>query len=275
MMIAGRGIPIDSVVADFVSGAAEVLSPDNDADHWDVIEGQGSLFHPGYAAVSLGLLHGSQPDAVVVCHDAARSVIGEWEHCALPSIADCIDLNLRAGRLTNPDIRCAGVSVNTSSLPAAEREPYLDRLAAETGLPCVDPLAGGMQPDRRDALRRLTEWSERRAAMEFALRVEEWALRQPFRITGSEWHHATCVVVELACGDARGRGEAQGVSYLGETADSMTTQIRGTSTNKLKGGIDRDRLHWPRCSRPAVRATRSTAHCGISRRSAVAARSGH
>ncbi|PHQ68618.1 MAG: hypothetical protein COB97_09665 [Paracoccus sp.] len=69
-MIAGKGLPIDAVVADFLSGAVELLSPDNTADHWDVIEGQGCLFHPGYGAVSMGLLIGSQPDAFVVCTQA-------------------------------------------------------------------------------------------------------------------------------------------------------------------------------------------------------------
>ena len=70
-MIAGSGIPMDAVVADFAAGAAEMLSPDAAPDHWDVIEGQGSLLHPAYAGVSLALLHGSQPDVIVVCHDAA------------------------------------------------------------------------------------------------------------------------------------------------------------------------------------------------------------
>ncbi len=143
IMIAGEGMPIDAVVADFVSGAAELVSPDNDADHWDVIEGQGSLFHPGYAAVSLGLLHGSQPDAIVVCHDANRSVISGWEHYAVPGISECIDRHLRMGSLTNPAIRCVGVSVNTSGLPSAERPSYLAQLADETGLPCIDPLVDG------------------------------------------------------------------------------------------------------------------------------------
>lgn len=145
IMIAGSGIPIDAVVSDFVSGAAELLSPDNEADHWDVIEGQGSLFHPGYAAVSLGLLHGSQPDAIVLCHEAGRTEIDEWDGFTLPGIAECIALNLLNGKLTNPSIRCIGVSVNTSSLPAAEREGWLAALSAETGLPCVDPLVEGMQ----------------------------------------------------------------------------------------------------------------------------------
>jgi uncharacterized NAD-dependent epimerase/dehydratase family protein len=143
IMIAGEGIPIDAVVADFISGAAELLSPDNDEDHWDVIEGQGSLFHPGYSGVSLGLLHGSQPDAFVVCHDATRTAVSGWEHFALPTIAECIKQHQLMGRRTNPDIRCVGISVNTSGLKSSNRSDYLTRVSAETGLPCIDPLIEG------------------------------------------------------------------------------------------------------------------------------------
>ncbi|MDT8320373.1 MAG: DUF1611 domain-containing protein [Xanthomonadales bacterium] len=143
IMIAGEGIPIDSVVADFISGAAELISPDNDEDHWDVIEGQGSLFHPGYSGVSVGLLHGSQPDAFVVCHEANRTAVCGWEHFALPSMRECIDQHLMIGRRTNPAIRCVGISVNTSMLAGAARERYLEKLSQENGLPCVDPLIDG------------------------------------------------------------------------------------------------------------------------------------
>jgi uncharacterized NAD-dependent epimerase/dehydratase family protein len=143
IMIAGEGLPIDAVVADFISGAAELISPDNDEDHWDIIEGQGSLFHPGYSGVSLGLLHGSQPDALVVCHDPARTTVSGWEHYALPSIDECITQHESMGRRCNPDIRCVGISVNTSSLCPEEREQYLEELRVETGLPCVDPLIDG------------------------------------------------------------------------------------------------------------------------------------
>jgi len=146
IMIAGCGVPVDAVVADFLSGAAEVVSPDNDPDHWDVIEGQGSLFHPSYSGVSLGLLHGSQPDAVVVCHDATREVNEDCPGYTIPSIADCIDLNLRCARLTSPDVFCAGVSVNTSGLSLDEKEPYLDNLSRELGLPVVDPILTGCEP---------------------------------------------------------------------------------------------------------------------------------
>ncbi len=143
IMIAGSGVPIDAVVADFISGAAEMISPDNDDDHWDVVEGQGSLFHPGYAGVSLGLLHGSQPDAIVVCHEVNRREISGWPGYVLPSVPDCIERNLVEGRLTNPNIQCIGVCVNTSELSAAERATYLENLSTETGLPCVDPIAVG------------------------------------------------------------------------------------------------------------------------------------
>lgn len=143
IMLAGEGVPIDAVVADFISGAAELISPDNDEDHWDVIEGQGSLFHPGYSGVSLGLLHGSQPDAFIVCHDATRTVVSGWEHYTLPSIKDCIDQHVLMGSRTNPNIRCVGICVNTSKLPADKRLDYLAALSKETGLPCVDPLLDG------------------------------------------------------------------------------------------------------------------------------------
>lgn len=143
IMIAGQGIPIDAVVADFISGAAELLSPDNDSDHWDVIEGQGSLTHPGFAAVTTGLLLGSQPDAFIVCHEAGRSRISGWTDYALPSIVEIIERTIAVGSITNPDVFCAGISVNTSGLKPEERRGYLDALEQELGLPCVDPIVNG------------------------------------------------------------------------------------------------------------------------------------
>lgn len=143
IMIAGSGIAVDAVVADFISGAAELVSPANDEDHWDVIEGQGSLFNPGYAGVSLGLTHGSQPDALVLCHEVGRKEIDGWPNYPMPTIAECMELNLQVARLTNKDVRFVGQSINTSALPENERKDYLASLAAETGLPCVDPVANG------------------------------------------------------------------------------------------------------------------------------------
>lgn len=147
IMIAGEGVPIDAVVADFISGAAEILSPANDDDHWDVIEGQGSLLNPSYSGVSLGLLHGSQPDAIVLCHDVARKrtldVKGDYP---IPELDLVIDDALRMAHRVNPRCICAGVSVNTSKLSDFERDAYLGKLRAHLSLPAVDPIATGMSP---------------------------------------------------------------------------------------------------------------------------------
>lgn len=146
ILIAGGGIPMDAVVSDFLSGAAERLSPDNDADHWDVIEGQGSLFHPAYAAVTLGLVHGSQPDALVLCHEDGRTTIDGYPAYRLPPLTDCVAEYLHAARLTHPEPRFVGISLNTRALGAAERRAVLDAAAEQTGLPAVDPVATGVAP---------------------------------------------------------------------------------------------------------------------------------
>ncbi len=147
IMIAGEGIPIDAVVADFISGAAETLSPDNDENHWDVIEGQGSLLNPSYSGVSLGLLHGSQPDAIVLCHDIERTeVLDVYGDYPIPQLDEVIDDVLRLARRTRPRCFCAGVCVNTSKLDDFARDAYLGELQNDLGLPCVDPIATGMTP---------------------------------------------------------------------------------------------------------------------------------
>lgn len=143
IMIAGSGMPMDAVVSDFEAGAAEMLSPDADPAHWDVIEGQGSLFNPAYAAVSLGLLHGSQPDVFVVCHDPSRDRILGLDGFALPSIEEVIDMTIGLGRLTNKAIRCGGVSLNTSSLSAQAAAALCAAEAARLGMPAADPIRGG------------------------------------------------------------------------------------------------------------------------------------
>lgn len=145
IMIAGGGMPMDAVVADFEAGAAEQLSPDAAADHWDVIEGQGSLFHPSYAAVSLGLLHGSQPDVIVVCHEPGRRHMLGLAGYELPTLKETIDLNLKLGRRTNPAIRCAGISFNTSQMPEAEARRLMADEAGRLRLPVADPVRGGAE----------------------------------------------------------------------------------------------------------------------------------
>jgi len=145
IMIAGGGMPIDAVVCDFVSGAAELLSPENDPDHWDVIEGQGSIFHPAYAAVTLGLLHGSQPDAIVLCHQAGRVMIEDFPDFPIPPLSECIRRYEEAAALTNAAARVIGLSINTRGLNETDRARALERASGETGLPCVDPIASGVQ----------------------------------------------------------------------------------------------------------------------------------
>jgi uncharacterized NAD-dependent epimerase/dehydratase family protein len=142
IMISGRGIPMDAVVADFAAGAAEMLSPDAPAGHWDVIEGQGSLFHPAYAGVSLALLHGSQPDVIVVCHQPGRERMLGTDYL-VPDLGETIDLNLRLGRRTNAAIRCAGLSLDTSRLDADAAHRLLAEQSARLGLPVADPMRGG------------------------------------------------------------------------------------------------------------------------------------
>lgn len=143
ILIAGAGMPMDAVVSDFAAGAAEVLSPDADPAHWDVIEGQGSLSHPAYAGVSLSLLHGSQPDVVVVCHEHGRDAVLGYPQFPLPTLEETIELALRLGARTNPAIRCAGVSLNTGAFDETTARRAIDDTAARLGLPVADPMRGG------------------------------------------------------------------------------------------------------------------------------------
>lgn len=143
VLISGRGLAIDSVVADFISGAAEWIAPANDPDHWDVIEGQGSLFHPSFAGVSLGLLHGSQPDAFIVCHEPTR-VTMRGVKTPLPSIQEVIDANIAMGKLTNPAITCTGIAINTAALGTGDARDLLEATSAQYNLPATDPVRFGV-----------------------------------------------------------------------------------------------------------------------------------
>jgi uncharacterized NAD-dependent epimerase/dehydratase family protein len=148
ILISGSGIAIDSVVADFVAGAAELLSPDAADDHWDVVEGQGSLVHPSYSGISLALLHGTQPDALVLCHNPSRTHIAGLDpndRNVIPPVEDVIELNLMLARRVNADARFVGICINTSKLPEAERAAVLRNYSARTGLPAVDPLIEGAE----------------------------------------------------------------------------------------------------------------------------------
>nr|WP_206419709.1 N-acetyltransferase DgcN [Minwuia thermotolerans] len=143
ILIAGSGVSVDAVVSDFISGATETLCPANDPDHWDVMEGQGSLFHPSFAGVTIGLIHGSQPDALVMCHEPTRTRMRNVQH-PIPPLAKCIDWHVEAATLTNPDCRCIGIAVNTSALDDAASADCLKRIEDEAGLPAVDPVRTGV-----------------------------------------------------------------------------------------------------------------------------------
>jgi len=143
ILIAGSGISVDAVVADFISGAAEALSPENEPDHWDVVEGQGSLFHPSFAGVSLGLLHGSQPDILVLSHEPTRDHMRGLPHVPIPGLEECMEANLAAARVTNPDVRCIGAAVNTSKLEEEDARRCLARVSEAIDRPATDPVRFG------------------------------------------------------------------------------------------------------------------------------------
>ena len=145
IFIEGSGVAVDAIVSDFMCGAIEQLCPAAPDDHWDLVEGQGSLFHPSYAGVSLGLLHGAQPDTLVMCHEPTRTHMRGLPGRPLPDLASCMEANLAAARVVSPDPRFAGVSINTSDLGPEEARALLEKNEAELGLPCIDPARGGVE----------------------------------------------------------------------------------------------------------------------------------
>ena len=139
ILITGNGVPLDAVVADFMAGAVEWLTPDNDADHWDIIEGQGSLFHVSYSGVTLALIHGGQADALVLCHEPTRTHLRGLPEYSVPTLQQLKDMVLPLAQVANADVKIVGISVNTQHMGEAEAEAYLAVVEAEMGLPAVDP----------------------------------------------------------------------------------------------------------------------------------------
>lgn len=146
ILIAGSGVPLDAVIADFISGAIEQLSPPREDGGWDLIEGQGSLFHPSFAGVSTGLLHGAQPDALVMCHDPVRAHMRGVPHFKLPDIGDCLEANIKVAQLTNPAVQAIGIALNTSAMPRDEAAALCAQIGQRFDLPCTDPVAFGVSP---------------------------------------------------------------------------------------------------------------------------------
>jgi len=143
ILITGGGVPLDAVVADFMSGAVESLTPDNDDDHWDMIEGQGSLFHVSFSGVTMALIHGGQPDALILCHEPTRTHMRGLPGYALPSLEQLRDTALNLAQVANPACRVAGISVNTHALDDGAAQACLAEIEARVGLPAVDPFRQG------------------------------------------------------------------------------------------------------------------------------------
>ncbi len=143
ILITGEGVPLDAVIADFMAGSIEWLTPDNDPDHWDVIEGQGSLYHASFSGVSLALIHGGAPDALILCHEPTRRHMRGLPGYGLPSLEEVRDTALAMARIVNPECQAVGVSINTQHMSDAEARAYLEEVEARMGLPAVDPYRHG------------------------------------------------------------------------------------------------------------------------------------
>ncbi len=151
ILIEGWGIPVDAVVADFIGGAAEqlVLEAARGADIV-LVEGQGSLIHPAYSGVTLGLLHGAMPAGMIMCHQASRTVIGDYSpgRKAWVPIPKLSELNRIYVDALKPLRDCAflGVALNTYDLPDADAKAAIREAERDTGLPVADPVRYGPEP---------------------------------------------------------------------------------------------------------------------------------
>ncbi|MCA9128314.1 MAG: DUF1611 domain-containing protein [Planctomycetales bacterium] len=145
IMVSGAGLPIDCIVSDFVSGAAESLVLDSQEHEIIVVEGQGSLVHPSYSAVTLGLLHGTQPHGLVFVFEAGRTTVGGLEHIPLPSIAEQIQLFEIMGGIYQP-CRCIGIAMNGRRLSPESAALAAKELEDNLALPVVDVIRDG--PER-------------------------------------------------------------------------------------------------------------------------------
>jgi uncharacterized NAD-dependent epimerase/dehydratase family protein len=143
ILVTGAGVPLDAVIADFMAGSVEWLTPDNDPDHWDHIEGQGSLFHVSYSGVTMALIHGGQPDALILAHEPTREHMRGLPGYALPSLEALRDTALPLARVANPACEVVGISVNTQHMGEDEARTYLAEVEARMGLPATDPYRFG------------------------------------------------------------------------------------------------------------------------------------
>jgi len=143
ILITGDGVPLDAVIADFMAGSIEYLTPDNDEDHWDIIEGQGSLYHPSYSGVTMALVHGGQPDALILCHEPTRSHMRGLPGYSLPTLKELNDTAIKLAKVVNKNVKVIGISVNTSNMENEKALEYLKQVEEEMKLPTVDPVLTG------------------------------------------------------------------------------------------------------------------------------------
>ena len=142
MVIADNGIPIDSIIGDFMSGALEEFLIEKSKLHdLLVVEGQGTIIHPGYSGVSLALIHGSLPDAMVLCHFPGRKKIKNY-NISIPPLSELIKLHEEVAKPVKP-CKVIGISLNTRELEEKEAKEEIKKIEAETGLPTTDPVRFG------------------------------------------------------------------------------------------------------------------------------------
>ena len=144
--IAGWGISVDAVVSDFIAGAAEQLVLEGVRRGGEVlfVEGQGSLLHPAYSGVTLGLLHGSAPHAYVLCHKADERVVDGDERFPIPPLSELVELHERISLIARPaKVLC--IALNTKDLDDAAARKAIEETEAETGLPADDPVRFGAE----------------------------------------------------------------------------------------------------------------------------------
>ena len=143
ILITGNGVPLDAVIADFMAGSVEHLTPDNDENHWDLIEGQGSLYHASYSGVTMALIHGGQPDALILCHEPTREHMRGLPDFKLPSLDELRDTALIMAKIVNPNVKVVGISVNTQHLDEVSANEYLSSTEQRMGIPAVEPFRHG------------------------------------------------------------------------------------------------------------------------------------
>ena len=159
IMVEGDGLPIDCIVADFVSGAAEKLVLQNQHHEILLVEGQGSLVHPSYSGVTLSLLHGCYPHGLILCYEVGRETVTGIEHVRIPPLKKILELNELMASVSQP-CKVIGIGMNSRKVSAEEADRERERMRSEFGLPVCDVFRHG--PDELvDAVLKLHESRQR------------------------------------------------------------------------------------------------------------------